>query len=108
MAELKYTPVNHDHQALIEQASRRKGFKEAYSALGPEYQLVREMLAARVRAGLSQEAVAEKMGTTKSAVSRLESASKHSPSLATLQKYAKAVGCQLEIRLVANTDLSEK
>jgi transcriptional regulator with XRE-family HTH domain len=40
------------------------------------------------------------MGTTKSAVSRLEAAGKHSPSVATLAKYAKAVGCEVEIKLV--------
>jgi transcriptional regulator with XRE-family HTH domain len=40
------------------------------------------------------------MGTTKSAVSRLEAGGKHSPSLTTLKKYAQAVGCRLEIKLV--------
>jgi transcriptional regulator with XRE-family HTH domain len=40
------------------------------------------------------------MKTTKSAVSRLESAGKHAPSLATLKKYARAVGCRLEIKLI--------
>jgi len=45
--------------------------------------------------------VAERIGTTQSAVARLESGSgKHSPSLATLQKYAHALGCRLELRLV--------
>ena len=39
------------------------------------------------------------MGTTKSAVSRLEAAGKHSPSVATLKRYARAVGCEIEIRL---------
>ena len=58
------------------------------------------MLSARAKAGLTQEAVAESMGTTKSAVSRLESSGKHTPSLASLKKYAHAVGCRLEIRLV--------
>ncbi len=58
------------------------------------------MLKARSRAGLTQDAVAEKIGTTKSAVSRLESASKHAPSLTTLTRYAKAVGCELQVRLV--------
>ncbi|UFS71756.1 helix-turn-helix domain-containing protein [Geomonas sp. RF6] len=65
-----------------------------------EYALAREILAARARVGLSQEAVAERMGTTKSAVSRLEAVGKHAPSLTTLKKYARAVGCHLEIRLV--------
>jgi len=40
------------------------------------------------------------MGTTKSAVSRLESAGRHTPSLATLKRHARAVGCELQVRLV--------
>ena len=74
--------------------------KEAYDALAVEYVLASQMLAARTTAGLTQEAVASRMGTTKSAISRLESAGKHAPSLATLKRYAEAVGCKLEIKLV--------
>ncbi len=51
--------------------------------------------------GVTQETVAERMGTTKSAVSRLEGSARHAPSLATLRRYAEAVGCELEVRLVA-------
>lgn len=69
---------------------RRKGFQEAYNALELEYQVADQMLRARARAGLTQDAVAERMGTTKSAVSRLESTGKHAPSLATLKRYAQA------------------
>jgi DNA-binding XRE family transcriptional regulator len=100
MADLKYQPVTHDHSAFIERAKKREGFKKAYEELGEEYALVREMLAARARVGLSQEAVAELMGTTKSAISRLEAAGKHAPSVTTLKKYAHAVGCHLEIKFV--------
>lgn len=100
MADVKYKPVRHDHEAFVAEASRREGFVEAYEALAPEYQLIDQLLKARRRAGLTQEDVAERMGTTKSAVSRLESAGKHAPSLATLRRYAEAVGCELEIRLV--------
>ena len=100
MADLKYQPVPHDQKAFLEKAMKRKGFKEAYEALENEYALVHELLAARSRAGLTQEAVAERMGTTKSAVSRLEAAGKHAPSMTTLKKYAHAVGCHLEIKLV--------
>jgi len=100
MAELKYRPVLHDHEAFLQRAQKRKGFQEAYKELSDEYALVRELLGARSRAGLTQEAVAERMGTTKSAVSRLETAGKHSPSVTTLKKYARAVGCEVEIRLV--------
>ena len=100
MADLKFKPVRHDHKQFLEQASRRRGFTDAYEALDVEYALAHEMLAARARAGLTQEAGAGRMGTTKSAISRLESAGKHAPSVASLKKYATAVGCTLKIELV--------
>lgn len=100
MAELKYQPVPHDHKAFLAKARARNGFTEAYDSLAVEYQVASQMLKARSRAGLTQEAVAERMGTTKSAVSRLEAAGKHAPSLATLKRYANAVGCELQVKLV--------
>ena len=100
MADLRYQPVRHDHTAFLAKARRRPGFAEAYDTLELEYALARQMLAARAKAGLTQDAVAERMGTTKSAISRLEAAGRHAPSLATLKKYAAAVGCELQVRLV--------
>ena len=100
MADLKFQPVRHDHQAFLEKASRRHGFGEAYDALEIEYALAHEMLAARARAGLTQEAVAALMVTTKSAISRLEAAGEHARSVASLKKYAAAVGRTVKIGLV--------
>ena len=100
MPDLKYQPVRHDPKAFLAKAAKRPGFKRAYAALEEEYALVRQMLAARERAGLTQEAVAARMGTTKSVVSRLEASGRHAPSFSTLQKYARAVGCRLAIKLV--------
>jgi len=100
MADVKFQPVTHDHKDFVDKAMKREGFKKAYEDLEEEYALAKEMLAARARVGLSQEAVAEIMGTTKSAISRLEASGKHAPSLKTLQKYARAVGCHLEIKFV--------
>jgi DNA-binding XRE family transcriptional regulator len=100
MTELKYKPVLHDHEKFLSKARARKGFAEGHDALEPEYRLAQQLLKARSRAGLTQDAVAERMGTTKSAVSRLEAAGKHAPSLTTLQRYASAVGCDLQVKLV--------
>lgn len=100
MDELKFKPVRHLHKEFLAKAAIRKGFVEAYDALALEYQVANQMLKARSRAGLTQDAVAERMGTTKSAISRLESAGKHAPSLATLKRYAQAVGCELQVKLV--------
>jgi len=76
-----------------------------YDALAPEFNLIREMLLARKNAGLSQADIAVKMGTKAPAVTRLESSlinGSHSPSLATIKKYAEAVNCHIEIKLVPN------
>lgn len=92
--------MSHDHEAFVSSARARQGFAEAYDALELECRLADQMLKARARARLTQDAVAERMGTTKSAVSRLESAGKHVPSLTTLKRYARAVGCDLRVKLV--------
>lgn len=102
MADLKYNPIHHNHAEFLAKAKQRPGFTEAYESLELEYALANQMLKARAKAGLTQDAVAERMGTTKSAISRLEAAGRHAPSLATLKKYAAAVGCELQIKLVAH------
>ncbi|MBU4446176.1 helix-turn-helix transcriptional regulator [bacterium] len=93
------------HSELKEKALKRKGVNTEYKSLELEFTLLRTMLFARRKAGLSQAQIAERMGTKPPAITRLESSltsGKHSPSLATIKKYAEAIGCHLEIRLVQN------
>jgi ribosome-binding protein aMBF1 (putative translation factor) len=93
------------HSELREKALKRKNVKLEYDALEPEFSLLRELLKARQKAGLSQADIAELMGTKAPAITRLESSlttGKHSPSIATLKKYAQALGCHLQIKLVRN------
>jgi transcriptional regulator with XRE-family HTH domain len=75
--------------------------KAAYDASADEFAFLDEVLRARAEAGLTQAEVAQRIGTTQSAIARLESAEpKHSPSIATLQKYANALGYAVVVRLV--------
>ena len=74
-------------------------FREAYDALKPEFQVARQLIAARNRAGLSQAEVARRMGTTQSTVARLESGQRL-PAMSSLQRYANAIGHRLDVRLV--------
>jgi transcriptional regulator with XRE-family HTH domain len=95
------------HEQLREKALQRAEVAQEYKKLEEEFSLLRQMLAARHKAGLNQSEVALRMGTKAPAVTRLESSlsdGKHSPSLFTLQKYAKAVGCKLEINLVPEVE----
>ena len=89
------------HEELKARALDRADVKAEYARLDEEFALLDEFLKARTAAGITQAEVAERIGTTQSAIARMESWSgKHSPSLATLQKYAHALGCRLELRLV--------
>jgi DNA-binding XRE family transcriptional regulator len=90
------------HNEMMKKWMKNAKFKKAYNKLADEFSIYDEMLLARKKAGLTQEEVASKMGTKKSAVARLEASGgthKHSPSINTLRKYAAAVGCHLEIKL---------
>lgn len=93
------------HEELKAKALSNAAVKAEYDALSPEFSLLREMLLARKEAGLTQVEIASLMGTKPPAITRLESSlssGKHSPSLATIKKYAEAVNCHVEIKLVHN------
>ena len=90
-------------------ALARPGVKAAYDESAEEFAFLDEVLRARAEAGLTQAEVAERIGTTQSAVARLESAEpKHSPSIATLQKYAKALGYKVQVKLVKERRLTAR
>lgn len=91
------------HREMVDAWKQDPEFKKEYDDLEVEFALLRELLLARQRAGLTQADVAEKMGTKPPAVTRLETAlsdRRHSPTIATLKKYAEAVGCRLEVHLI--------
>lgn len=75
-------------------------YRREYEALEEEFALVDALIRARARAGLSQAEVASRMGTTQSAIARLEGG-KVRPGLATLRRYAKATGSRLRVALDA-------
>ncbi len=72
--------------------------RAAYEAMADEFAIARELIAARARAGMSQDEVAQRMGTTQSVVARLESG-KRPPSMRTVQRFAQAVGGHLVLRI---------
>ncbi len=75
-------------------------FREEYAKADAEFQLIEELVRARTKANLSQAELAKRIGTTQSAIARLEGGGV-SPSLSALRRYAEATGSKLEINLVS-------
>ena len=91
------------HDEIVAKLLKRPGVRKEVERIERDEDILLDiLLKARHDAGLTQAQVAERMGTQPPAIARLERAlatGKHSPSLATLRKYAEACGKALEVRL---------
>jgi transcriptional regulator with XRE-family HTH domain len=87
---------------LKQQALTNPQVKSAYDAMDAEFALIHQLLAMRQQAGLTQQQVAERMGTKKSNISRLERGNSN-PGWSTLTNYAKACGFQLALVATAES-----
>jgi len=76
--------------------SKDRNYKDAYDALGEEFDLARALIEARTAAGLSQSQLAKKMKTSQSYIARLEGG-KVRPSTAALERFAQATRTRLRI-----------
>lgn len=70
--------------------------RREYDRLGPEYEMIESMMRKRMQKKMTQAALAKKIGTKQSAISRVESGNGN-PSLAFMQKIAEALGSRLSI-----------
>lgn len=75
----------------------RPEVKAAYDELEPEYKIIESIIRHRIEKNLTQKQLAEKMGTTQSAIARLE-AGNANPSLAFLKRVAAALGTKLVVQ----------
>lgn len=75
-------------------------FRAEYEKADAEFQIIEALVRARAKAKLTQAELAQCIGTTQSAIARLEGGGV-SPTLATLRRYAEATGAKLEIKLVS-------
>lgn len=76
----------------------RPGYADAYAASAFEFEVIKALIEARMRAGLTQEQLAERLNTKQAAIARLESG-RVNPSVRMIARIAEATGNALEIRL---------
>ena len=86
-------------EVIRERAKKNPAFPELVEAAARRRALLRELAARREKLGLSQTMVAARMGTSQSAVARLESAEVDA-KLSTIERYAWAIGQRIELRVV--------
>lgn len=86
-----------DFTVWEKQALKNPEFKAEYDKLQPEFALIRAMIEARIKKGVTQKELAQRIGTKQSVISRLESG-RANPSVAFLKKLAQALNSHLEIR----------
>ncbi len=111
MTRERYNPIALDIDATRKRWLRSPAFAKAYAALADEFETLAELVRARQQAAMSQADVAQRMGIAQASVARLESSAgsrKHAPSIATLRRYAEAVGCALIITLAPAANAKTK
>ncbi len=86
-----------DFDIWLKESLKNPRFKKEYDRLEPEFAIIKAVIEARIKKGITQEKLAKKMGTTQSAIARLESG-KANPSVSFLQKMAQAIDSKLEIK----------
>jgi DNA-binding XRE family transcriptional regulator len=95
----KRSPTLAKNLAFLTKVERPRRRSRALAADRTLQALVGDLVSARTAVGMTQEDVAARMWTTKSAISRLESGSHTRPTLSTIEKYVLAVGAMVEIRV---------
>lgn len=72
--------------------------KKEYEALRPQYELIEQVIKARIELGLTQAELAKKIGMKQSNISRFESG-EYNPSIEFLSKIATGLNKTINIQL---------
>jgi DNA-binding XRE family transcriptional regulator len=83
---------------MLKEALKEPEFRKEWKAKEPERNLMRAILDARIKKGMTQAQIAKKAGTTQSAIARFE-AGNTNPTLGFASRLSRAVGARLEIKL---------
>lgn len=86
-----------DFDVYKKQALKDPKLKGEYDRLQPEFALINAIIRSRAKYGLTQKALAKKIGTKQSVISRIE-IGRANPTFSFLKRLAKALNSNLEIR----------
>ena len=81
-----------------DQLMQNPEFRREYDALEDEFSLIRQVIAARTKAGKTQAQVAEAMGVSQPAIAKIEAGKVK--NLDVIRRYARTLGCSVRVELV--------
>lgn len=90
------SPIGSQHRVEGSRRSRSKAYRSEIERLGPFEEVARLVIARRMESDMTQAELAERMGTTASVISRIESG-QHPTSVKTLKRVAEAFGTNLVV-----------
>ena len=82
-----------------EKALQNPEVKEEYDALEPEYDIIQEMISARIDQNITQKELSARTGLTQADISRIENGT-WNPSLSMVKRLAEGLGMQLKLEFV--------
>ena len=88
-----------NYNKFFEEQMKGAGFRKEWEALQPEMAIVKAMLDARKKTGMTQKELSEKTGIAQADISRLETGNAN-PSLKTLQRLAEGMGMTLKLEFI--------
>jgi transcriptional regulator with XRE-family HTH domain len=97
------------HDEMLAEAFQDPEFAAEYDAFKLKFEIADQLKKIRKARHMSQAEVAASMGTTEAAISRLESAQDNTiPKLTTVERYARALNCNIEFRITPKKAKSQK
>ncbi len=92
MTKVKLIPFENIHKDLM----KKPGYRKAYENLQPEFELIKAIIIARAKHGLTQRQLAEKIGIPQSSLARFESG-KVQPSMRFFKRVVSGLGMRIAI-----------
>ena len=89
---------SYDFKELLEEKLKDPEFRKEWEAQNEEFEIAKEIIRLRIKAGLTQKELAKKVKTSQPAIARLESGNYRNLSLSFLRKVGEALGVELHVK----------
>lgn len=88
----------HDYDEMLKEELKDPEFRKEYEALEEEFEVAMQVIDLRLKKGMTQKELAEKVNTSQSCIARLESGTYRNLSLSFLRRVGDALGYQLHVK----------